>query len=123
MEDILMRSELPKLEHQAYIYGNWWGPDPSEWAQYTVTDGSWNRMGYSNPEVDTLFADGDLALTEADRRAAYASIQQIMLDDMPRVPLFDSGPYSFARRTELAGWFSQDPVSFRSDLRGLKPAA
>jgi len=122
MEDILMRSTMPKLEHAAYIYGNWWGPDPSEWAQYTVSKGPWNHMGYSNPEVDKLFDEGDLALTEDGRKAAYSAIQKILLEEMPRVPLFDSGPYSFARRTDLTGWFSEDPVSYRSDLRRVRKA-
>jgi peptide/nickel transport system substrate-binding protein len=120
LEDILMRSRLADMQHDSYMYGNWWGPDPSEWANYTVTGQFWNRMGYSNPRVDELFAAGDLALTQEERAKHYGEIQKILLDDMPRLPLYDSGPYSFARRTDLTGWFTQEPLSFRADLRNLR---
>ena len=77
-------------------------------------------MGYSNPEVDQLFTDADLELTQDGRAEKFGRIQEILLEDMPRVPLFDSGPYSFAHSTALTGWFSEPEVSFRSDLRKLK---
>jgi len=120
MEDGLFRQRLADMEHDSYVYGNWWGPDPSEWANYTVTGRFWNRMGYSNERVDELFEMANLALSEEERAAHYSEIQQILLEDMPRIPLFDSGPYSFAHSTDLVGWFSEEPVSFRMDMRNLR---
>lgn len=120
-EDALMRTALHQLRHDAYIYGNWWGPDPEEWAMYTATDQVWAKpMGYSNPRVDALFVQGRQTFDPAKRRQAYATIQRILLSDMPRVPLFDACPYSFAHRTEWSGWSDEAPYSYRLDLSRVR---
>lgn len=120
LEDGVFRNELKARKHDAYLYGNWWGPDPSEWEQYTATRGTWNEMGYSNPQVDELFKKGLATLDQNQRAAYYKEIQAILLADMPRIPLFGSGPYSFAHRTELTGWFSDAPASYRMDMTRVK---
>ncbi|MBI4278130.1 MAG: hypothetical protein HY660_06705 [Armatimonadetes bacterium] len=122
LEDALMRQTLPQLRHDAYIFGNWWGPDPDEWATYTVTDQLWSKpMGYSNPKVDDLFAQARESQDLQVRRRAYVTIQRIMLTEMPRVPLFESCPYSFAHRKEWTGWFTDAPYSYRLDLSRVRP--
>lgn len=122
-DDAVLRQQLPQLKHDAFIYGNWWGPDPAEWETYTATNAYWAKpMGYSNAQVDALFAEGRSTQDLMQRRKAYVAIQRIMLDQMPRVPLLDSCPYSFAYRTEWTGWFTDAPYSYRLDLTRVHPA-
>ncbi|MDB4897570.1 MAG: hypothetical protein JWN15_3832 [Firmicutes bacterium] len=119
LEDGLLRKELKSRKQDAYLYGNWWGPDPSEWEQYTASTGTWNETGYANPRVDELFKLGLKTVDQNQRATYYKEIQEIVLKDMPRIPLFGSGPYSFAHRKDLEGWFSQQPVSYRMDMTGV----
>ena len=42
-----------------------------------------NVGGYSNPEVDKLFADAAIAPTEADRQKLYTKVQQILVEELP----------------------------------------
>ncbi len=42
-----------------------------------------NVGGYSNPEVDRLFAEGAVAPTEQARQAAYSQVQKILADELP----------------------------------------
>ena len=42
-----------------------------------------NVGGYSNAEVDKLFADAAVAATDADRQAKYTKVQQILADELP----------------------------------------
>jgi len=122
-DDAVLRQLLPQLRQDAFIYGNWWGPDPAEWETYTVSGAYWAKpMGYANPKVDALFAEGRSTQSLYQRRSAYAAIQRIMLDEMPRVPLLDSCPFSFAYRTEWTGWFTDAPYSYRMDLTRVHPA-
>lgn len=121
MEDALMRTLLPELRHDAYLYGNWWGPDPSEWASYTSTNETWTKpMGYSNPEVDALFVKGRQTQDLDERRAAYFAIQEILADELPRIPLIDSLPYSFVYNTRWEGWFTDEPVLPRLDMSRVR---
>lgn len=42
-----------------------------------------NLEGYSNPEVDKLFADGAVADTDAKRKDIYEKVQKILVEDVP----------------------------------------
>jgi len=124
MEDGTLRTTLQnENRHQAYVYGNWWGPDPSEWATYLKTGEMWAKpLHYDNPEVDALFVQGRSSLDQAERAQYYYKIQEIVLRDMPRIPIFGSCPYSYAHTTKYVGWFSEQSVSYRTDVMKLKPA-
>ena len=44
----------------------------------------WNNVaGYSNPEVDRLFAEAATANGDAARQELYTKVQQILVDDLP----------------------------------------
>jgi len=45
-------------------------------------------VGYSNPEVDRLFAEGRRELDREKRAVIYAKIQEILYDDQPYTWLF-----------------------------------
>jgi peptide/nickel transport system substrate-binding protein len=48
-----------------------------------------NAMGYENPEIDTLFAEGTYASDEKRRRDIFYKIQTILADDLPVLPLWE----------------------------------
>ena len=42
-----------------------------------------NISGYSNPEIDQLFADGAVATPDSKRQEIYEKAQKILVDDVP----------------------------------------
>jgi peptide/nickel transport system substrate-binding protein len=52
-----------------------------------------NGMGYSNPEVDELIAEGMAATDQAERADIYRRIQEILLEDLPWINLFIASQY------------------------------
>jgi peptide/nickel transport system substrate-binding protein len=54
---------------------------------------------YSNPEVDSLFdEDRSTALSPTERTALYTEIQNILLEDVPWVPLYIDISYTAVRK-------------------------
>lgn len=54
------------------------------------TGGSSNDNGYSNPEVDAKLAEADSAETEEDAYRFYHEAEELIAEDMPAVPLWDT---------------------------------
>jgi len=79
------------------------GPDPSFLALVLGSNGPRNMLGYSNPEVDTLFAQGRAAVERAARAPAYRAALDILAQELPRVTLMQH-PIHVAYRTDWAGW-------------------
>jgi len=44
-----------------------------------------NTAGYSNPEVDRLFAEGRNAVDPAERQKAFSAVQKILVEDVPLI--------------------------------------
>jgi peptide/nickel transport system substrate-binding protein len=65
---------------------NW--NDPDVLRTYLATDSSSNRYFYSNPALDALVEQGRAEFDEAARFDIYTEAQQIVIDEMPWVPLF-----------------------------------
>lgn len=65
------------------------GPDFNEYAQFVVTDGRRNMMGYSNQEVDELFELGRSTTNEDERREHYLEAQELIFEDVPRFNFVD----------------------------------
>lgn len=70
---------------QMTVVGGYVGPDVSNVADRIVTDGYFNFMGYSNPELDQLMADGLTAVTEEKRAPFYQKVCRILREDMPMI--------------------------------------
>ncbi|MFH0800204.1 MAG: ABC transporter substrate-binding protein [Pseudomonadota bacterium] len=68
-----------------------------------------NRGRYKNPEVDRLVQEGRQTMDQAKRRAIYAEVQKIVLDDLPFIPL----------------WYEKNVIVYRDGLSGvsLRPDA
>ncbi len=77
-------------------------PSPQNFLQpLFATGGAVNSGGYSNADVDALIALGDAAPTLADATAAYRRAEDLLLDDLPAIPLL----------FPTTGFASQGPVS------------
>ncbi|MGH9138540.1 MAG: ABC transporter family substrate-binding protein [Acidimicrobiales bacterium] len=61
---------------------------PSIYTNIYGTDGEGNVGRYSNPEVDTLFAEADQELDSAVRAGLLDRIDEILWEDLPVIPLF-----------------------------------
>jgi peptide/nickel transport system substrate-binding protein len=48
-----------------------------------------NTGGYSNPEVDKLFAAGRTAADPKERQAAFSAVQKILCDEVPQIWLME----------------------------------
>lgn len=61
-----------------------------------------NASGYSNPEVDALFAEGARLTTHEERAVPYYAVQEILANDMPSWPMVEV-PNVHAAVKELKG--------------------
>ncbi|MGA2955378.1 MAG: ABC transporter substrate-binding protein [Thermodesulfobacteriota bacterium] len=52
-----------------------------------------NTMGYSNPEVDKLFADAQVEQNFEKRKRLYNRVQEILVDELPIIWYLDYGYY------------------------------
>jgi len=97
-------SNLEQGNYQASAIG-WSGrPDPDQNSyMFWHTGGSFNFMGYSNPQVDALF---DQARSEPDQ-ARRAKIYRQIIDI-----LYDDAPYIFVR-------YPADPKAWRPYVKGF----
>lgn len=70
-------------------------PSPQSYLEplYASTSSS-NRTGYANAEVDRLIAEGNGAATTEAGLAAYHAAEDVILDDMPVIPLWFGKTYS-----------------------------
>ncbi|OQA60072.1 MAG: Oligopeptide-binding protein AppA precursor [bacterium ADurb.Bin270] len=62
-----------------------------------------NRNRYSDPEVDDLVLLGRVTMDRARRKEIYARVQQILLQDLPYLPL----------------WYEKNVVLYRDNLIGV----
>ena len=64
-------------------------PSPHTYIAPLYTGGApTNRTGYASRDVDARIAEGDRAATVAEGVAAYQAAEDVILDDMPTIPLW-----------------------------------
>ncbi len=73
--------------YDLFAAGGALGPDPSNLSHRIVTGGMLNLSGYSNPEIDKLFAKGAVTMDQTARGEIYKNIQKIAADDLPYISL------------------------------------
>jgi len=78
-------------------------PDPDAFL-YPIchTNGESNLFGYSSTEVDSLLALGRVLVPGPERNAVYAKLQDLLLRDVPLIPLYHSS-IAYAWRPEVHG--------------------
>jgi peptide/nickel transport system substrate-binding protein len=85
---------------QAYILG--WYPDYIDPDDYIFpfvhsTGGSWIHHNYANPQMDNLIEWARGNTTSAARQSLYSQIGDLMVQDVPIIPLYQGGAYAVSR--------------------------
>lgn len=62
--------------------------DPTTFLKLFESGASGNNLGYSNKELDRLMKEGDSAKHDKDHTELYHKVEDIIMDDMPTIPLF-----------------------------------
>lgn len=52
------------------------------------SDGGYNEYDYHNDNVDKILAEGSAAPTTDDANAKYQEAEEILLNDLPQIPLW-----------------------------------
>jgi len=125
LEDVGLKVSIKQLEWSAYkaaiskgdpnmFYLSWWAdyPDPENFL-YPLFHSSnlgpaGNRTRYVNPEVDTLIEKGQSALSRSERNRAYSKAEQLIVDDIPWVPLWHANEYILRQKWVTA--YNKPPV-------------
>jgi peptide/nickel transport system substrate-binding protein len=103
---------------EGYIYG--WYPDyidPDDYIYPFVqsSGGSWLHHNYANPEMDQLIAWARGNTTEAARTDLYGQIQDLMVQDVPIIPLYQSSAYAVSK-TNVKGIYLDITQQWRNWL-------
>ena len=72
------------------------------WITSSIKQPFGNASGYSNPEVDQLFTQGERAIGEAARGEFYKKVQVILADDVPVFTLHEQSAFN-AQAKKLHG--------------------
>ena len=68
--------------------------------------GGWNTSGYSNPQFDQIADASADALDINKRRQLIWQMQNIIMDDVPWIPLYSPKVVEGARQDRFTGWVS-----------------
>lgn len=93
---------LAALDRQEFqIYGTGWiadYPDPQNFVDVLFRGGSsQNHTGYDNPEVNVLLDQAAVATDEATRLELYRQAEQIILADVPVIPIYHDVSYTLVK--------------------------
>jgi peptide/nickel transport system substrate-binding protein len=86
-----LKEFIDKRRFQAVLLGWNTGLDPDQydiWNSTKTKPGELNFIGYNNPEVDKLLAEGRHTFDREKRRLAYFKFQEILAEDQPYTFLF-----------------------------------
>lgn len=114
------------------IYRDWFSGDYTQPVGTQLEAGEWNFSRYANPEVDAAVKAAAATNDEDAKKAAYATIQKNIVNDVPYIPLVINATQTFFNDTDYTGWPTEDdlyafPPSWGSVSAGyilanLKPA-
>ncbi len=101
------------------------GADPDTSENLWKTGEMRNYSGYSNPEVDRLFAEGRRELDRAKRAEKYARIQELLYEDQPYTWLFwRNSFYGFSKQLRGYVFSPRGPYNYSPGFGSLwKPRA
>jgi peptide/nickel transport system substrate-binding protein len=85
---------------QAYILG--WYPDYIDPDDYIFpfvhsTGGSWIHHNYASAQMDQLVESARATTNTAERQSLYEDIQDLMVDEVPIIPLYQGGAYAVSK--------------------------
>jgi peptide/nickel transport system substrate-binding protein len=120
----LTLSPVAASEWYAKVVNGSTNMSPARWTQRADPDGLLtilfdskgfaNTMKYSNPQVDTLLQQARTTYDIPTRKRLYSEAQQMIVNDLPMVPLIFSAEYG-ALRSNVRGfeWIPDQIPRFR----------
>jgi peptide/nickel transport system substrate-binding protein len=125
VEVTAMQEMMQKKNFQACFSGWGSGTDPDTSENIWKTGEMRNYCGYSNPEVDRLFAEGRRELDRNRRAEKYARIQEILYEDQPYTWLFwRNSFYGFSKSLRGYAFSPRGPYHYSPGSGSLwKPRA
>lgn len=85
-------------------YYDWFSTVSTAPVGETVPTGSWNFARYSNPEVDAAVLAASQTGDVDAKKAAYATVQEQIVNDLPYIPLVLSASQMFMDSQNFTGW-------------------
>lgn len=95
-------TQLPEGDFDLINFGWVGSPDPFGGDTIFQCDGDLNYMGYCNEEVTDLLAANTQILDEDERWATYNEADELLADDIPLIPLFQT-PQVLAYEDHIGG--------------------
>lgn len=92
------------------IYAEWFGGEATTPVGESLEPGMWNFARYSNPEVDVAIEKAASTADVDEKKAAYETIQQHIVEDMPYIPLLTNPTMTFYNDTDFTGWPTEDDL-------------
>lgn len=105
------------------IYRNSFTTDYTQPVGTALEPGETNFARYSNPEVDEAVKAAASTNDEAEKAAAYAVIQENLVEDLPYIPMFHGGSQTFYNNVDFDGWPTEDNLyAFPASWDGVSAA-
>jgi peptide/nickel transport system substrate-binding protein len=125
VEVTALQEMMQKKTFQACFSGWGSGTDPDSSENIWKTGEMRNYCGYSNPEVDRLFAEGRRELDRSRRAEKYARIQEILYEDQPYTWLYwRNSFYGFSKTLRGYVFSPRGPYNYSPGFGSLwKPRA
>ena len=125
VEPTTLQEMMQKRSFQACFSGWGSGTDPDTTENIWKTGEMRNYCGYSNPEVDRLYAEGRRELDRGRRGEKYARIQEILYEDQPYTWLFwRNSFYGFSKNLRGYVFSARGPYHYSPGSASLwKPRA
>jgi oligopeptide transport system substrate-binding protein len=105
--------DLHERRYQMFKVG--WGadyPDPENFLDILFHSSSDNNhTSYNNPQVDALLEQARVEMDQDTRFEVYNRIEQMIIDDAPWIPLWNSGTESYALVKPYVKGFYMTPMS------------
>lgn len=118
---VAYRDARYKGDYDLY-YAGWITPADPNYAIFYASDGFLNSQGYSDPALDAALAEANSTIDPAKRTAALERFQQILMTDLPTLPIvsspsmivvtkklhdFEPNPTNMTNFVHTAAWYLQ----------------
>lgn len=120
VEATTLQDMMQRRDFQACCLAWGSGADPDTSENLWKTGEMRNYSGYSNPEVDRLFAEGRRELDRAKRAEKYGRIQELLYEDQPYTWLFwRNSFYGFSKQVRGYVFSPRGPYNYSPGFGSL----
>jgi peptide/nickel transport system substrate-binding protein len=120
VEATTLQDMMQRRDFQACCLAWGSGADPDTSENLWKTGEMRNYSGYSNPEVDRLFAEGRRELDRAKRAEKYGRIQELLYEDQPYTWLFwRNSFYGFSKQLRGYVFSPRGPYNYSPGFSSL----